>query len=199
MNELTKLELIDMEDALYAAGDLHASDDDSESVTAALKERFRIKDLGTANWAFRKIKALQDKKADTDFLAQQELTRITAWKEKQNMDIERNIAFFESLIIDYFMEERAQDDRFKLSTPYGKVSSRKSDKWEYNEATLVESLKDAGLLKYIKVVESPEKAEIKRDRAIFTVTEDGQLITAEGLIIEGILVTKGETITVKAG
>jgi len=198
MNALQLYELDNMEATFDENESALPSDIDEEKVAQELRERFRIKDLGAANWAFRKIKAMQEKRAENNALAEQEKARIDTWLEGQNRDSDKRIAFFESLILDYFLEERAKDERFKLSTPYGKVSTRKGDKWEYDEAALVESLKDAELHEFIKVVESPEKAAIKKAKDIFSVTEDGQLVTAQGEIIEGVTVVKSETITVKA-
>jgi len=196
MNALLVTEYDELYDVLDLAEKNEGILNDGESIPG-LKERFCITDLNGANWAFRKIKALKEKMDESKDLAIAEQARIANWLASQNNKDENTIAFFESLLIGYFQAEREIDAKFKLSTPYGKITARKNDKWEYNEDELVQSLKNADLTDYIKITESPMKAEIKRAKTIFFVTELGTLTTKDGDVIDGVTVLEGETISVK--
>ena len=195
MNPLLTTELEELYDKLDLTAE--AEERSVEDVAVVLKERFCIKDLNGANWAFRKIKAMQQKIDENEALASAEQMRIADWLKAQNNKDEDTISFFTALLTDYFQSERKIDPKFKLSTPYGEMTSRKSDKWEYDEEVLVKSLKDAELTEYIKITELPMKAEIKRNKAVFLITELGTLATRDGDVIDGVTVTNGETISVK--
>jgi hypothetical protein len=188
MNTLVNHEL----DELYGLTDFNGESE-------VPKEPFAIKSLDTANWAFRKLTALQTAAAENAALAEAEHARINAWLESQTGKTKRQMEFFEALLTEYFIIEREKDSHFKLSTPYGRITTRKGDKWTYDEAALVQSLKNAGLDDFIKMTELPDKSAIKSDKSIFVVTDTGQLATVTGAIIGGVSVVKGETITVKAG
>lgn len=167
--------------------------------TVEKREGFKVTDKESANWAFRKMLAWQKEVNDNDSLAEKEIERINQWREKENQTAKDNIAFFEGLLIQYYMSEKGRDEKFKLSTPYGKVTSRKQQpKWEYDEKTLLDSLKGIGLVDLIKVKEEPNKAELKKFAKENFVLNNGRLITSDGEIVEGVLITdQTDKITVK--
>ena len=89
------------------------------------KKRFRIENLEAANWAFRKLAAIERKKKEVQELAQKEIERIRAWEQQEISSLDNSKEFFEGLLKEYFAREREKDPKFKISTPYGKVSARK--------------------------------------------------------------------------
>ncbi len=158
--------------------------------TETEKPRFEIKNLETANWALRKITAINKIMAEKEALAKREHERIDLWREKVVEQDKRNILFFEGLLKRYFTEERTKDKKFKLSTPYGSVTSRKQPaKWEYTD-TAIEELEKLGLNDFIKteVTKTLKKAEIKKAfQAI-----NGKAVTKDGEIVEGITIIEQE-------
>lgn len=155
------------------------------------KETFQVNSLETANWAFRKLAALNSIKNEKAELADREIERINSWLEKENKNIDNSIAYFEGLLRDYYIQERDKDDKFRLSTPYGKVTSRKSRGYEYNEELLLNELKDT---EYIITKESIDKNLLKSE---ITVLEDGRVVTNDGVVLEGLTVTDKISYTIK--
>ncbi|MBN1059377.1 host-nuclease inhibitor Gam family protein [Clostridium botulinum] len=155
------------------------------------REGFKIENLEGATWAFRKLRAIGTKKAEIEAVAAEEIARIEAWKQEQLKQYDDDTEFFEGCINAYYIEERAKDKKFKLSTPYGKVSSRKSKKWIYeDEAALTEYVK-GNQIEAIRIKEELDKTALKK------ICKDG--VDAEtGEILPGVRIEETETITVKA-
>jgi len=172
MNKLQELELEEIEDILERAEDVEKFSD----------ERFKIKDLDAANWAFRKLKAIDEKAKEITELAEKEMERIREWKENELEQINKSKEFFDFLLVEYYTEQRKVDPKFKLSTPYGKVSSRKQQpKWTYEDEKVIENLKTKGITDLIKVKEEIKKAELKKWAEILH-----DVVSLDGVIVEGI-------------
>lgn len=155
-----------------------------------VREGFKIENLETANWAFRKLRAIEQKENEIKELAQIEIDRINSWKENELNQNEGTKQYFEFLLSEYFKNEKAKDKKFKLSTPYGKVTVRKSKSWKYeNEDALIQYLKDnePGL---VRSKEEINKAELKK------VFKDG-INQTTGEIIPFIEIEEIESISVK--
>ncbi|WP_432401026.1 host-nuclease inhibitor Gam family protein [Wukongibacter sp. M2B1] len=175
LNRLEQLEIEDINEMSF------------ESSEEKLRERFKITDLDQANWALRKLAALNKQEAETKELADKERDRIKSWEDKELDSIDRSRSFFEGLLTVYFMDEKQHNSKFKISTPYGKVSTRKQQpKWEYDEEKVIQSLKDTKNLELIRTKELPDKTAIKKVVSVL----DGQVVDEDGQIIEGIKVTE---------
>ena len=181
MNAILEMELEDLEEVVV-------DEENKEKV----KERFKIKDLDGANWALRKLKAIASKKREIETLADKEvepykleIEKILEWRDNELASYDKSIDFFYFLLEEYYREQRKLDPKFKISTPYGKVSSRKQQpKWNYDEDKLVGWLK-ANDDKFVKVQYSPMKAELKKAYIVAgnsVVTEDGEVV--DGIVIE---------------
>lgn len=150
---------------------------------------FKIENLEGATWSFRKLRAIESKMDEIKGIAEEEVNRINTWKEKELEQYSKDKEYFNYLLEEYYREEKAKDKKFKLSTPYGKVSSRKTAKWEYEEETLKDYIRSNDL-PFISVKEEIDKAGLKK------CFKDG--IDAEtGEIIPGIKIEEVETISVK--
>lgn len=149
------------------------------------KERFKIEDLESANWAFRKLAAIEKKRKEIQELAEKEIERIKSWQEQEEKALDNSKEFFEGLLTEYFAKEREKNPKFKISTPYGKVTARKQQpKWHYDEGKLVEWLKENNK-ELLRVKYEPNKSEIKKTFKIAgsnVVTEDGEIV--EGITVE---------------
>ena len=158
-----------------------------ENVETEERERFKIQDLDAANWAFRKLAALEKKQSEYEELAKKEKQRIELWLKSETEKTNQSKRFFESLLEEYFYTEREKDPKFKISTPYGKVSSRKQQpQWEYDLEKVVTSLENAGLKELIRIKKEPVKSEIKKALQVV----NGQAVTVDGEIIEGIRINE---------
>ncbi len=159
-----------------------------------VKEGFKVTDLESANWCLRKIKAYKDKISEADKLAESEISRISDWKDKEEKSAQESIGFFEGLLGRYLMEQRQVDEKFKVSTPYGKVSTRKlPDKWEYDEETALKWAK-CNAPDLVRVKEEVNKAELKKAVKV----SDGKAIDQNGEVVPGVnIIPQGEKIVVE--
>lgn len=149
------------------------------------KQRFKVDSLESANWCLRKLAALEKQQSEIDALAQKEIERIQNWQQSEKEKIDFSKRFFECLLEEYFRSEREKNPKFKLSTPYGKVSSRKQQpKWTYDDEKLLNSLESAGLKDFIRIKKEVDKAALKKAVTVL----GGQAVTADGEIIKGITI-----------
>lgn len=179
MNALARMELDELQELIFQLPE------------EEVKQRFSIKDLDSLNWTFRKLAALELKRKEYEALAKKEYDRIKAWEEKMLKDIEEHKQFLTMHIEEYARKQRAADPKWKISTPYGKVSFRKQQpKWSYDEQKALESVESIGLDKYIRVKKELDKVALK---ASVKVLEDGRVVDAEtGSFIDGVTVTQQE-------
>lgn len=156
---------------------------------AEAREGFKIDNLEGATWCFKKLRAIENKEADIKGVAEEEISKINAWKEKELGQYSKDKEYFNYLLEEYYREEKAKDKKFKLSTPYGKVTSRKTAKWEYEEETLKDYIRSNDL-PFIRVKEEIDKAGLKK------CFKDG-INTETGEVIPGITIEEVESISVK--
>lgn len=145
------------------------------------KERFKIIDLGSANWAFRKLKAIEEKEKEIKDLVDIETKRLNEWAKHDTDKLNDSKNFFQGLLTEYFVTQKEVDPDFKISTPYGKVSSKKQqDKWNYQDELIIESLKKKGITDLIKseMVEKVNKNDLKKEVEILedVVSLDGEIV-----------------------
>ncbi|HBM8292596.1 TPA: host-nuclease inhibitor Gam family protein [Staphylococcus aureus] len=162
-------------------------------------ERFEVTDLDSANWVFKKLDTITTKENEINELADKEIERIKSWQEKEVEKLQGSKDYLQSLVIEYFRIEKEKDSKFKLNTPYGKVTSRKGSKviQVSNEQEVINQLEQRGFDNYVKVTKKLSQSDIKKD---FNVTENGTLIDANGEVLEGdSIVEKPTSYTVKVG
>ena len=161
------------------------------------KEQWGIGDLGSANWALRKITALEEANKEARQLADEERKRIDDWEKKETQSNQDAITFFQQKLGEYLMILRKNDPKAKIKTPYGSVTTRKKpDSWEYGEQAVAE-LEAAGLDEFVttKVTKSVIKADFKK---VVSVTENGNVVTPDGEVLKSIkVVPQGFDIVVK--
>lgn len=155
-----------------------------ETIDREQKERFKIKSIDEANWAFRKLAALKAKEDEVRRLAAAERERIDRYEASEMAAIDRDREFFESLLAEYAMEQRKTDPKFRVKTPYGMVGFRKQQpEWKYVDDQVIEALESNGLDELIRVKKEPNKSEIKKRLQVV----DGRVVDPEsGAVIEGI-------------
>lgn len=155
------------------------------------REGFKIDSLEGATWAFRKLRALTEKQEEVKRIAEEEIAKIEAWRDSELGVYADDKSYFEGLLTDYYVEERAKDKKFKLSTPYGKVTSRKTNKWVYeSEEQLLKYCKD-NKIPAVRVKEELDKAGLKKLYKNGVNAETGELLPF-------VHIDESTSITVKA-
>lgn len=141
-------------------------------------ERFVVDDLEKANWTFRKLRSFKKRVAEKEKLAKSEIERINAWLEDETKSDNESIAYFEQLLIDYYQMQKEHDEKFKLTTPYGKLSSRKRQpKVTVKSEDLAIDYLSKKNPKLITTVQKYSKNDLK---SMFDIVEiDGELIAVD--------------------
>lgn len=160
-----------------------------ENDLSEVKEQFEVSDLQAATWCFRKLRAVEEKIEEVTSVAAVEIDRITEWLAGEVKSLESDKAYFEGLLNEYYVKERAKDKKFKLSTPYGKVTARKTKKWTYDDE-VVKAYVKAEELPFIRIKEELDKVAIKK------AFKDG-VNTETGEYIPGIRIEEVESISIK--
>ena len=140
-----------------------------ENVLEEEREGFIVSDLSSANWVLKKLKAIEEKEEEIKAVAAEELkaiaeevNKIQSWLDNELKAYEGDKEYLEGLLIAYYKQQKELDPKFKLSTPYGKVNSRKVTKWEYcDEDGLIDYLKENNT-DCIRIKEEIDKAYLKK-------------------------------------
>lgn len=156
-----------------------------------LREEFKVTDLQGATWVLRKLRALNEKIDEINTVAVKEISRVNEWAEKEVKLLNYDKEYFEGLLSAYYIEERAKDKKFKLSTPYGKVTSRKTTKYIYEDEQAVMDYCNLNEIDAIRVKEELDKTAFKK------ICKDG-VNQATGEIVPGVRVETVENISIKA-
>lgn len=170
----------------------------NEMPTEEERQRFRIEDLSSLNWAMRKLTAIEAKKAEVNTLANDEIERIEHYRKSELEKLADSEDFFKTLIQDYASRKRSEDPKYKSEkTPYGSISFRKQQpKWIYDDQALVDFLEENDHHELIRVKKEPVKTEIKK---LFKV-DNGLVVDEHGQIVEGIRVEEQpDTLDIKVG
>ena len=160
---------------------------------ARIDDRFKVQDINSANWCFRKLKAIDEKEKEVEQLAKNEIERINAWKKEELEATEGSKNYFEGLLTEYYIKQREVDEKFKLSTPYGKVSSRKQQpKWNYEDEKVVDWLEENNE-KLIRIKKEVDKAAFKK----FYEINGSNVVTEDGEIVEGVMIEeRADTVSI---
>lgn len=134
--------------------------------------------------------------------AKNEIMKYENYIDEVTTEADRSISFFEGKIREYLEAIKAEDPEARLKTAEGTANFGSSESWIYKEGEeLLEELKEKQLVNFIRTKESVDKAGLKKavkaDDSIIKLTESGKLVTADGELIEGILVRNVVTFNLK--
>jgi hypothetical protein len=107
---------------------LAALDDEIEA-----PEHFQIENDGAAAWAMRKLRRLRQHQESNNRLAAEQIEKIEDWLIHANRPSQDSIRFFESILSNYAVRQRIEEDRKTIDLPEGKISTRSGSlKWAIN-------------------------------------------------------------------
>ena len=149
------------------------------------KEVFKIQDKGQAQWALRKISALQAQIDENKALAEKEIQRVKEWEESENKAHVDSIGYFTALLQEYMLKEKENDPGLKsIKLPHGTIRTKKQQP-EYirDDAQLIKWAKKEKRTDLIKVKESLNWADLKKE----IINQDGVAVNkSTGEVIEHI-------------
>lgn len=165
------------------------------------KEYFEVTDESSADWVLQKINENNRQKAEIHYRAEakknelrhQWLDPIDEWEEKESKKIDDSNGYLTMLLDNYMQNELAKNPKFKLSSPFGKLSTRKYHKftWPKDTDTLIKQYQDTDAVttKYVL-----NKTNLKKHLAV----NGNQVIDKEtGEVLEGVSYQEGKEITIK--
>lgn len=161
-----------------------------EQILEEEREEFKIDSLEGATWAFRKLRAINEKESEYKAIAEQEITKVQTWLESVIKPLGNDKAYFEGVLSQYYKAEREKDKKFKLSTPYGKVAARETDKYYYEDEQAIMDYCNMNKVDCIRVKEELDKASFKK-------VCKGGVNLETGEVVPGVRVEKELSITVK--
>lgn len=143
---------------------------------------FEVNSIESATWAFKQISKLEaDSKIKTEVAnkeieeAQERIDKNKEWIEKETKSNNDSIEYFKSLLVAYYRQLRAENPKAKLTTPYGKITSRKAQPtWTFDDEKTISFLRlNAPNLLQEKITYN--KTEVKK---LFNLIETGTSIKA---------------------
>lgn len=139
---------------------VNAIEFDTTEVSAD-RERFRIEDDSQATWAMRKAAAARTRLDEIKAIADAEIERIQAWAEHESREPMRDIDYFEGILTEYAIAQRAEG-RKTISTPYGSVKSRMGRaKYVVEDAEAFFEWARQNRPQFIRVKEEPDLTAIR--------------------------------------
>ncbi|MEJ6358429.1 host-nuclease inhibitor Gam family protein [Lactiplantibacillus plantarum] len=157
--------------------------DELKTVNERESEGFKISTLQEADWAMRKLKAMDAQDNGFKTTAKADIDETNAWLDRKLTENQASREYFEGLLQDYLYEQRKTDKKFKIDTPHGKVTTHKVPAGlKYQDAVVLKSLHDQGVSRFIRTKEEVNKAYLKKSGSIIK----GKFVLDDGEIIDGI-------------
>lgn len=159
-----------------------------------MNDKFIVDSIEKANWCFRKLKEIDDKEKEIEQLADKELERIERWRERELEAYQGSKEHFQGMLELYYRTEKEKNDKFKLSTPYGQVTSRKQQpKFIRDDEKLLGWIRKSKP-EMVKIKESPDWESLKKD----IIVDGDKAITTDGEVVEGVeVVVRDYTVNIK--
>lgn len=159
------------------------------------QEGWRITDDSMADWAIDKIKNIKNEYNRKEMVAKNKIAQIEMWLQKQKEDAERQIAFFEAKLREYFetlpkqhLKITKTQKQYKLPSGTLKIKYRQPE-FIRDDKKLVEWIEAGGMSDFIKIKKMPKWEELKKHVKV----EGNKVVFVEtGEIIDGIEVQERE-------
>lgn len=163
----------------------------------------RLHDPGQADWALRKLAAVEAKRAEVNALATRQveyltsllepwLTPILEWQAAEIARLDGRGQFFESLLTSFHLEQLADDPRAKtIRLPHGTLTSRMGQpQWAFEDAAFL-AWAEKSAPEFVRTTAAVDKALAKKT---LRTDEEGRVVYAlpSGPIdVPGVTVTPG--------
>lgn len=154
------------------------------NLTNEIVEHETVSDLEVATSVMKKVRFLKNLIEENSRVANLEIYKIKEWEDSENRDLIDKMKHYENILIEYFKQEIEKNPKFKLSTPYGKVTKRANTKWIYDEDEIVQYLEENNITSLITINKSIKKAEIKKLYPNGVDIETGEVISGITILNE---------------
>lgn len=155
------------------------------------RERFRVDDDAKAAWAMRKARSIIARIREVEAIRDAEIARVNEWAATQIDGMSQDRDYFEGLLVMYARQQREDEGRKSVVTPYGTVKSRAGQpRWQVYEPTDFLAWARDHRPDLIRVKEEPAVSLIKE---VCSALPDGSAVTEDGEQVPGVSVRPAET------
>lgn len=169
---------------------LYEQDLINEVLEENLEEGLEVTDNEIATSIMKRLKYVNMLKKENTAIAEKEIQKIRAWEDEVNSELDQKVKYYEEVLIEFYKKQQELNPKYKLDTPYGKVTKRKSKKWSYDEEAIIEFLEENMYIDMINIEKSIKKNEIKK------VFPEG-IDTSSGQVIDGITIVEEVNYNIK--
>ena len=169
---------------------LYEQDLINEVLEENLEEGLEVTDNEIATSIMKRLKYVNMLKEENTAIAEKEIQKIRAWEDEVNSDLDQKVKYYEEVLIEFYKKQQELNPKYKLDTPYGKITKRKSKKWSYDEEAIIEFLEENMYIDMINIEKSIKKNDIKK------AFPEG-IDTSSGQVIDGITITEETNYNIK--
>ena len=162
----------------------------NEILEEKIDEGLEVTDNEIATSIMKRLKYVNMLKEQNTAIAKKEIDQIKAWEDEVNSELDQKIKYYEEVLLEFFKKQQELNPKYKLDTPYGKVTKRKSKKWSYDEESIIEFLEENMYIEMINIEKSIRKNDIKK------AFPEG-IDTSTGQVIDGITIVEEVNYNIK--
>lgn len=155
------------------------------------KEQFVIDTPEKADWALKKLQEIKRQQLEVDKRADEQIKPVEDWRKKELGKLSDSEVYFTMLLTEYADNNRDKDNKFRFSSPYGKIYTRKTKKWTYNEQKVIDEYKNTDVVQNVPKL---NKNELKK-RVEFI---NGKPVDKEtGAVVDGVEIEEVSKVNIK--
>ena len=162
----------------------------NEILEEKIDEGLEVTDNEIATSIMKRLKYVNMLKEANIAIANKEIQKIKLWQDEANSELDKKIKYYEEVLLEFFKQQQELNPKYKLDTPYGKVTKRKSKKWSYDEEAVIEFLEENMYIEMINIEKSIKKNDIKK------AFPEG-IDKSTGQVIDGITITEEVNYNIK--
>lgn len=134
----------------------------NEILEEKIDEGLEVTDNEIATSIMKRLKYVNMLKEENTVIAEKEIQKIKLWQDEANSELDKKIKYYEEVLLEFFKQQQELNPKYKLDTPYGKVTKRKSKKWSYDQESIIEFLEENMYIDMINIEKSIKKNDIKK-------------------------------------
>ena len=155
------------------------------------KEQFVVDTPEKADWALKKLQEIKRQQLEVDKRADEQIKPVEDWRKKELGKLSDSEVYFTMLLTEYANNNRGKDNKFKFSSPYGRIYTRKTLKWTYDEQKVIDEYKNTDVVQNVPKL---NKNKLKK-RVEFA---NGKPVDKEtGAVVDGVDIEEVSKVNIK--
>ena len=96
----------------------------NEILEEKIDEGLEVTDNEIATSIMKRLKYVNMLKEENTAIADKEIQKIKLWQDEANSELDKKIKYYEEVLLEFFKQQQELNPKYKLDTPYGKVTKR---------------------------------------------------------------------------